>query len=58
MRRDDALALIRSYARQESNIKHMLAVGAIMRRMAHRLGENEEEWEVTGILHDIDFEIC
>jgi predicted hydrolase (HD superfamily) len=29
-----------------------------MRAMAVRLGEDQERWELVGILHDIDFEKC
>jgi len=36
--------------------KHMVAVSAIMQGLARRLGEDEETWELTGLLHDIDYE--
>jgi len=35
--------------------KHMLAVGAIMNKMAERFGEDAEVWKLTGLLHDIDY---
>jgi putative nucleotidyltransferase with HDIG domain len=56
--RNEALALVREHVKKESNIKHMVAVGAVMRETAARLGEDAELWEVVGILHDIDFEKC
>ncbi len=36
--------------------KHMVAVSAIMQGLARRLGEDKETWELTGLLHDIDYE--
>jgi predicted hydrolase (HD superfamily) len=58
MSREEALALVREHVRKESNIKHMVAVGAIMRELAERFSENAEQWELAGILHDIDLEVC
>jgi hypothetical protein len=34
----------------------MIAVGAIMRGMAERFGEDQDLWEAVGILHDVDYE--
>ncbi len=56
--RDEALALIRSHVAKENNVKHMIAVGAVMRSLALRLGEDASRWELVGLLHDIDFEEC
>jgi uncharacterized protein len=58
MDRAEALSLVQGHVSKESNLKHMLAVGAVMREVALRLGKDPVEWEVTGILHDIDFEEC
>ena len=43
--------------RNSSKFNHALYTGRIMRAVAHHLGENEEEWELTGILHDLDFDL-
>ncbi len=58
MQRAEALELVKGRISKESNLKHMIAVGAVMRSTARRLGEDATAWEVTGILHDIDFEEC
>ena len=42
--------------KNENLKKHMLAVGAIMRKLASVLGEDEETWYYAGLLHDIDYE--
>ena len=57
MNRDEALNLLRRYVKGENLIKHCIATAAIMKEVAKELGENDEEWEVIGILHDIDYEM-
>jgi len=54
--RAEAWALLTEYTRSEGLIKHALAVEAAMRAYAPRLGGNEEEWGVVGLLHDFDYE--
>jgi putative nucleotidyltransferase with HDIG domain len=55
--REEALDSIKANVESENLIKHMLATEAIMRALANRLGEDEEEWGLTGLLHDIDMEL-
>jgi len=57
MTREEALHSIKANVENENLIKHMLATEAIMRALAGRLGEDEEEWGLTGLLHDIDMEL-
>lgn len=54
--REEALELVRSRVRDERYVKHMMAVEAIMRRLAERLGGDAEAWGMAGLLHDLDFE--
>lgn len=56
--REEALQLVRSHVAKENNVKHMIAVGAVMHSLAGHLGQDSARWELTGILHDIDFEVC
>ncbi len=55
--RDDALDSIEVNVENRNTIKHMLATEAIMRALAKRFGEDDEEWGLTGLLHDIDMEL-
>lgn len=57
MTRDEALASIEANVENHNLINHMLATEAIMRALARRFGEDEEEWGLTGLLHDIDVEL-
>ena len=57
MRREEALDSIKANVENENLVRHMLAAEAIMRALARHLGEDEEEWGLTGLLHDIDLEL-
>ena len=57
MNREEALDSIKANVEDENLIKRMLAAEAIMRALARRFGEDEEEWGLTGLLHDIDVEL-
>ena len=57
MTRDESLALVREFVKNEGLVKHMLSVEACMRFYAEKFGEDVELWGVTGLLHDFDWEI-
>jgi len=57
MTREEALNSIKANVENGNLVKHMLATEAIMQALARRLGEDEEEWGLTGLLHDIDMEL-
>ncbi len=56
MTRDEALQLVRRYLKSENLVKHVIATGACMRRLAPRFGGDPERWELAGLLHDLDYE--
>lgn len=57
MDRETGLTLLKEYIQKEHLIKHMLSVESCMRAIAKTLNENEEEYGLAGLLHDIDYEL-
>lgn len=57
--REEALALLKKYNKEPFHIQHALTVEGVMRWYANELGYGDEAdyWAVTGLLHDIDFEL-
>lgn len=54
--REEAMALLREYTKNENLIKHALAVEAAMVWYADKFGEERDLWSVIGLLHDFDYE--
>ena len=55
--RYEALDSIQANVQDKNMVRHMLATEAIMRALAKKLGENKNEWGLTGLLHDVDVEL-
>ncbi len=57
--RSEALDLLKKYNKEPFHIQHALTVEGTMRWYANELGYGEEAeyWSITGLLHDIDFEL-
>ncbi len=53
---EEARELVWSRVKNKNLRKHILAVAAVMKHLARRLGEDEAAWELCGMLHDIDYE--
>ncbi len=56
MEREEAVALLKKHVKNKNLQKHCIAVEAVMRRLAHQLGEDEELWGLAGLLHDLDYD--
>lgn len=55
--RDKAIELFKKYNSEESLFKHALSVEAVMRYFARKNKEDEDEWGMVGLLHDMDYEM-
>ncbi|MDZ7373263.1 MAG: HD domain-containing protein [candidate division KSB1 bacterium] len=56
MTRQEAYELAKSRFTNPNLFKHVLAVEAVMRGLAERLGEDPQRWGLAGLLHDLDYE--
>ena len=54
--REEAWKLLTDYVPSDNLQRHALAVEAVMRYMARKRGEDEEQWGLIGLVHDIDYE--
>lgn len=55
--REESLNLLKHFIKSEKMVAHCIASEAVMRAVALRLGEDQDEWGTAGLLHDIDVEI-
>ena len=56
LNRDAAWQLLTEYTKSESLLKHAMAVEASVRGYARKFAEDEDDWGVTALLHDFDYE--
>ncbi|KPL07617.1 phosphohydrolase [bacterium SM23_57] len=56
MDRNTAYELVQTHVKNKNLRKHMIAVEAVMKELAKRLGEDEEQWGLAGLLHDLDYD--
>ncbi|HQG88668.1 MAG TPA: HD domain-containing protein [Flexilinea sp.] len=55
--RDQAWDLLTEYISSETLQRHVLTVEGVMRHFAGLYHEDEEEWGIIGLLHDLDYEL-
>ncbi len=55
--RDEALEILHEFTKSESLRKHALAVECCVAAYARKLGEDDNKWSVTALLHDFDYEM-
>jgi hypothetical protein len=56
LKREEALNLVKKNVTKRNVVCHMLAVEAIMRSVAKHFGEDQDQWGLVGLLHDVDYE--
>lgn len=57
MTRDEAWNIVCEFVQNEGLRRHMLAVEACLVAYARKFGEDPEQWAITALLHDFDWEI-
>lgn len=55
--REQAVALLHEYITNKNMLNHCYASEAVMRALARRLGRDENDWGMAGLLHDLDVEV-
>ena len=56
MNKEEAKDLLHKNMQNQNLRRHCYAVGAAMKALAKHFGEDEDKWEVVGLLHDGDYE--
>ncbi|MBM4175407.1 MAG: HDIG domain-containing protein [Ignavibacteria bacterium] len=57
MNREQAIDILFEYTKSDALRKHAFAVEVCMLAYAEKFNEENEEWSVTAILHDFDYEM-
>ncbi|HYG04323.1 MAG TPA: HD domain-containing protein [Chryseosolibacter sp.] len=54
--RADARGILSELTKSQSLLRHMRTIELVMEAYAKKFGEDQEEWAITGLLHDADYE--
>jgi predicted hydrolase (HD superfamily) len=54
--RAEARKLLAELTKNSSLLRHMRTLELVMESYAEKFGEDKEEWAITGLLHDADYE--
>lgn len=55
--RSEAIKLLHEYTKTDSLRRHALGVEQAMRKMANKYDGDPDEWGLTGLMHDFDYEM-
>jgi len=55
--RSEAIKLLHKYTKTDSLRRHALGVEQSMRKMADKYNGDPDEWGLTGLMHDFDYEM-
>ena len=55
--RSEAIKLLHEYTKTDSLRRHALGVDQAMRKMANKYDGDPDEWGLTGLMHDFDYEM-
>ncbi|NMB67023.1 HDIG domain-containing protein [Candidatus Woesearchaeota archaeon] len=55
--KEKAIELLKSYNQEQSDMNHYLESAAVMKQIAKEIGEDEEYYEMLGLLHDVDWSL-
>ena len=55
--RSEAIKLLHEYTKTDSLRRHALGVEQSMRKMADKYNGDPDEWGLTGLMHDFDYEV-
>lgn len=56
MTKEEARSILQEMTKGESLLRHARSVELVMEAYGQHLGEDPEEWAMTGMLHDADYE--